>query len=175
MNVATSVRETFRIRARNTNINDMTLLATDYLNHFNEALMLAEMVGDMPEMLEDFSDWQPCSYLDHFRQSGIADRELAIDAYPYSPSEYRLALERVTHQLDDEIKGLQQYFRETLTANEANSEDAAVVARCQTIRGLIDKAGGIINGYVPKASPALVRKDGKEGPLDQEAISALFG
>ncbi|MEO8318885.1 MAG: hypothetical protein ABI561_11235, partial [Bradyrhizobium sp.] len=31
------------------NINPRTGLATDYLNHFNEAIMLLEMVPDMPE------------------------------------------------------------------------------------------------------------------------------
>ena len=36
------------------NINPRTGLATDYLNHFNEAVMLLEMVPDMPECAEDF-------------------------------------------------------------------------------------------------------------------------
>lgn len=36
-------------RLRVANINPRTGLATDYLNHFNEAVMLLEMVPDMPE------------------------------------------------------------------------------------------------------------------------------
>ena len=39
---------------RAANINPRTGLATDYLNHFNEAIMLLEMITDMPECAEDF-------------------------------------------------------------------------------------------------------------------------
>ena len=35
-------------RLRAANINPRTGLATDYLNHFNEAIMLLEMIPDMP-------------------------------------------------------------------------------------------------------------------------------
>ena len=47
---------------RAANINPRTGLATDYLNHFNEAVMLLEMIPDMPECAEDFLGWQPLSY-----------------------------------------------------------------------------------------------------------------
>ena len=47
---------------RAANINPRTGLATDYLNHFNEAIMLLEMIPDMPECAEDFLGWQPLSY-----------------------------------------------------------------------------------------------------------------
>jgi hypothetical protein len=43
------------------NINPRTGLATDYLNHFNEAIMLLEMIPDMPECVEEFLGWQPRS------------------------------------------------------------------------------------------------------------------
>ena len=48
------------------NINPSTGLATDYLNHFNEAIMLLEMIPDMPECAADFLTWQPTSYREHF-------------------------------------------------------------------------------------------------------------
>jgi len=44
---------------RAANINPRTGLATDYLNHFNEAIMLLEMVPAMPECAEDFLTWYP--------------------------------------------------------------------------------------------------------------------
>ena len=47
---------------RAANINPRTGLATDYLNHFNEAIMLLEMIPDMPECAEDFLTWTPLSY-----------------------------------------------------------------------------------------------------------------
>ena len=36
------------------NINAATGLATDYLNHFNEAIMLLEMLASAPEFRDDF-------------------------------------------------------------------------------------------------------------------------
>src|ERR1051325_2133466 len=66
---------------RAANINPRTGLATDYLNHFNEAIMLLEMIPDMPECAEDFLAWQPLSYREHFAASNFRARELAIAAY----------------------------------------------------------------------------------------------
>ena len=56
-------------RLRAANINPRTGLATDYLNHFNEAIMLLEMIPDMPECAEQFLEWRPRSYREHFAAS----------------------------------------------------------------------------------------------------------
>jgi hypothetical protein len=58
-----------------------TGLSTDYLNVFNEAVMLFGMLADMPDMIEDLRAWQPLSYEEHFRRSGFQARDLAIAAY----------------------------------------------------------------------------------------------
>src|SRR3954466_5219569 len=63
---------------RAANINPRTGLATDYLNHFNEAIMLLEMIPDMPDCAEDFLTWRPLSYREHFAASKFRARELAI-------------------------------------------------------------------------------------------------
>ena len=65
-------------RLRAANINPRTGLATDYLNHFNEAIMLLEMIPDMPECAEDFLGWHPLSYGEHFTASNFKARDLAI-------------------------------------------------------------------------------------------------
>src|ERR1700759_4528328 len=66
---------------RTANINPQTGLATDYLNHFNEAIMLLEMIPDIPECADDFLDWHPLSYAEHFHASNFKARNLAIEAY----------------------------------------------------------------------------------------------
>ena len=53
-------------RLAEANINPATGLATDYLNHFNEAIMLLEMLSSCPDCIEDFLAWQPLSYREHF-------------------------------------------------------------------------------------------------------------
>ena len=69
------------MRLADANINPATGLATDYLNHFNEAIMLLEMVSTCPDCLTDFLDWQPKSYREHFLDSRFKDRQLAVAAY----------------------------------------------------------------------------------------------
>ena len=46
-------------RLEGSNVSPQTFLATDYLNHFNEVVMLLGMLGDMPEMFEDIAAWRP--------------------------------------------------------------------------------------------------------------------
>src|SRR5438067_13612117 len=69
---------------RAANLNPRSGLATDYLNHFNEAIMLLEMVPDMPECAEDFLTWTPLTYAEHFWASNFKARDLAIEAYELS-------------------------------------------------------------------------------------------
>ena len=60
------------------NINPATGLASDYLNHFNEAIMLLEMLSSCPDCRGDFLSWQPRSYREHFQASRFKGRLLAI-------------------------------------------------------------------------------------------------
>src|SRR5881394_3285331 len=75
------IDEARAVALRAANINPRTGLATDYLNHFNEAIMLLEMIPDMPDCFEDFLGWQPLSYREHFTASNFKGRDLAIAAY----------------------------------------------------------------------------------------------
>src|ERR1700743_1454020 len=82
-------------RLRAPNINPRTGLATDYLNHFNEAVMLLEMIPDMPECVEDFLAWQPLSYAEHFMASNFKAKDLAIKAYNAADSRIRAEFDSV--------------------------------------------------------------------------------
>ena len=55
------------LRLEDANINPSTGLATDYLNRFNEAVMLLDMLTTCPEFRADFLSWEPMSYREHFR------------------------------------------------------------------------------------------------------------
>src|SRR5438128_4776193 len=77
------------------NINPTTGLATDYLNHFNEAIMLLELLPEMPDCLEDLKAWCPLSYPEHFAASNFRDRELAIAAYELAEPERHRRLDEI--------------------------------------------------------------------------------
>src|SRR5690242_21275670 len=78
------------------NINPRTGLATDYLNHFNEAIMLLEMIPDIPDCAADFMDWQPLTYPEHFMASNFKARDLAIEAYEQADPDIRARFDNVT-------------------------------------------------------------------------------
>ncbi len=63
------------------NVNPKTRLATDYLNIFNEYIMLAQMVGDGSLEHEILLEWQSVDYLSHFHHSGFMGAEIVEQSY----------------------------------------------------------------------------------------------
>lgn len=104
---------------RAANISPATYLATDFLNHYNEVAMLIDLLSMDPEVAEDILDWQPMSYVDHFRHSGFRDRDLAIHAYgeadPYLVSRF----ESRCADLDQRILAIQGMLTDGDTASAA--------------------------------------------------------
>ena len=96
-------RAALKPRLEGSNVSPVSFLATDYLNHFNEVLMLFEMGADMPDMLDELLEWEPKSYVDHFKESSIADKDLAVEAYEICPSEFKTPFDRITQRMDDII------------------------------------------------------------------------
>src|ERR1700759_2317284 len=94
------------------NINPRTGLATDYLNHFNEAIMLLEMVPDMPECSEDFLAWCPLSYREHFMASNFKARDLAISAYEAADPDIRTEFEQITDTMTTILSAVGAAMRE---------------------------------------------------------------
>jgi len=70
------------------NVNPQTGFASDYLNHFSEAVMLLELMMEMPECREDFLAWQPRKYEEHFAASNFKHRDVAIAAYGEADPEF---------------------------------------------------------------------------------------
>ncbi len=135
-----------RARLAGTNINEETFLATDYLNHFNEIIMLLEMVPDMPECLEDCKAWQPKSYAEHFRDSSFSDKELAIAAYEQAPEAYREPFDGTIESMNRLVAlGIS---RIDAALGEGNGEAAALEARrtSRALQKLVDVASAIIHG-----------------------------
>ena len=138
--------EELSARAQGSNVNERTLLATDYLNHVNEIVMLLEIVPDAPECLDDCKAWEPLEYTEHFRNSGIADRELAIEAYPFSPPQYKEPFDQLVREMNRliaiSIKRLDVILAE---GNEEQTRHVAARAS-QNLQDLIGQASAIIHG-----------------------------
>src|SRR5712672_3468343 len=92
-------------RLRAANINPRTGLATDYLNHFNEAVMLLELIPDMPDMLEDAKRWAPKPYKQHFRDSGFMAKDLVCAAYDRAPECFRVPFDLTVRTINRRVLG----------------------------------------------------------------------
>ena len=128
---------------RAANINPRTGLATDYLNHFNEAIMLLEMIPDMPECAEDFLTWSPLSYAEHFWASNFKARELAIEAYELADTRIRAEFDNITATMTSILTAVGTAMREA-----RQDKTRATLAEQATVwvKPLVALAGGIING-----------------------------
>ncbi len=125
------------------NINPRTGLATDYLNHFNEAIMLLEMIPDMPECSEDFLAWCPLSYCEHFMASNFRARDLAISAYEAADPEIRAEFEQITDTMTSILSAVGAAMRE---ANRDTTRAKLAEQAIGWLRPLVSAAGGVING-----------------------------
>lgn len=142
------------------NINPETLLATDYLNHFNEIVMLIDMVPTMPEFIEDARAWAPKSYEQHFQDSVFADKDLAILAYHNAPTQFREPFDDTVAAMNDLVaKGLTAIEASIATGEEVRIE-LAVSDVSRKLQSRIDRCSAIINGHTEK--------------LDQSAVDDLF-
>lgn len=128
---------------KDNNINPRTGLATDYLNHFNEAIMLLEMIPDMPECAEDFLNWRPLTYREHFEGSNLKARELTIQAYEQSEVALKAEFDRVIGSMRDILVAVSQGMRSTTQdATRARLATEAI----GWIQPLLAMAGALIHG-----------------------------
>lgn len=142
------------------NISQNTLLATDYLNHFNEIVMLLELVADMPDMLEECKEWHPKSYQDHFRDSTFRDKDLAVDAYDHVPARFRRPFEDTVEQMNSLVFQALERLEDAINLNDPELTKIRGQAASRGIQRLIDVASSIIHG--------------SDRAMDQSQIDEIF-
>ncbi len=161
----------FRSHIPGTNINESTLLASDYLNHFHELVMLLEAISSEPEgFADDLLAWRPLTYEEHFAQSGFRDKNLAIAAYRRAPPRVRARFDEAVARLHGEALTLVADVGSAL--NSGQSLDKSCSDAAARLRILIDEANAIANGEIP----AQRGEDEGQGEVSsQAAIDAMFG
>ena len=137
------INEARAAQLRAANINPRTGLATDYLNHFNEAVMLLEMVPDIPECAEDFLGWHPLSYSEHFHASNFKARDLAIEAYESADTVTRTEFDNITSAMTSILTAVSTAMRE---AKQDKTRARLAEQATVWVKPLVALAGGVING-----------------------------
>jgi hypothetical protein len=126
------------------NINPKTRLASDYLNHFNEAIMLLDLLPTTPECIVELIGWEPLSYEEHFAGSHFKDKELALAAYAAAEPATRAQLDELADTMNALLVATCETFQRRASLNSANALAAETAAR---LKSLIARAGAVINGY----------------------------
>lgn len=145
------------------NINPATGLSTDYLNHFNEAIMLLEMFTSFPDCLDDILAWHPVTYREHFAASRFRDCAVAIGAYDAADPAVRGSLD----MLADTMNAVLDTARAAMSARLPLDAAATLASRtATTLKPLVARAGAVINGVPANYSG--------EAGLPQAAVDMLF-
>ena len=156
-------------RLEGTNINPVTLLATDYLNHFNEVIMLIEMVADMPDMIDEVLAWEPKSYAQHFADSGFKDKDLAIEAYQAAPEDLKAQFDALVACLDGNIFKTQQHLKDVSSEAPDEAFGEYIRVAVDKFHRLVEMISSVVNGGTVKETP-------EEAPPanTQDEIDAMF-
>jgi hypothetical protein len=146
------------------NINPATGLATDYLNHFNEAIMMLELVPTMPACIEDLMEWRVMSYREHFLATHQKHRDLVLAAYEMACPQAKRVLDELTDTMDSILTATRDALRLDLSPTVATA--LAQEAGSQ-LKPLVARAGAVINGLT-------VGREGALPSAPQAAVDALM-
>jgi hypothetical protein len=147
------------------NINPKTGLATDYLNHFNEAIMLLDLLPHTPECIVELIGWEPLSYQEHFAASHFKDKDLAIAAYEAAEPAARGRLDELADTMNALLVATCEAFQRRSSLEAANALAAETAAR---LKPLVARAGAVINGYDVAHSEDITTGE------QQATVDALF-
>ena len=80
-------------------VNPASGLANDFLNVYNEILMLIELLPSMPELADDIAAWRPASYRAYFMQSPLPGSHAALAVYGRLEPSFRALFEANVERL----------------------------------------------------------------------------
>ncbi|MFA5040493.1 MAG: hypothetical protein WC464_02525 [Bdellovibrionales bacterium] len=139
-------REEFRKKVEGTNIDNRSLLSTDYFNSFNSVIMMLDMLPDTPELLEDIEQWRFIGYVDHFKSSSLDFASLAAEAYPYSPPELREAFELKVQAIRVVMEEVTSTLRRLISAAEENVFANIAHTAAARLRTMVEEGNAIVHG-----------------------------
>ena len=135
-----------RARVASANINQESLLATDYFIYFNEVEMITETLPDMPDFVKDVKAWEPKSYKQHFQDSTFSEKELAVAAYDCVSTPYLVAFEGATSRAASLAKGSIPELETDIGTVECERIEVVKKDICAKIEDLMSTMRSITNG-----------------------------
>ncbi len=149
-----------REKLAGTNIDSRSFLCTDYFNHFNEVIMMLNMLVDAPELLDEIDKWSYKTYREHFMTSELGFAPLAIEVYGYAPTELRERFDKIAVQMSMLVVESRLKLRRALEEGQKEKFAEMAYLASMELQGMIDDGGAVVHGH------------GKS--MDQSAIDAMF-
>jgi hypothetical protein len=135
-------------------VNPASGIANDYLNHFNEILLMIENLPILlPEMVEDILQWKQVSYTEYFKKSPLPGSAEALRIYDALDPNFRTDFEAMIELLDKIVlSSIEIIFDHRLP--DGSIEPEAIGEICETnsadLRAVLDRTADLINhGYAP--------------------------
>jgi hypothetical protein len=129
-------------------VNPASGIANDYLNLFNEIVMLIEQLPTMPEFIEDIQAWHPVSYQDYFAYSPLPERNQALAHYAELDAEFRNKFETIVAELDSKAVGsvaaIRHCFKSNADVNQTMLADLCLKAG-ENLRKTLTRATSLVN------------------------------
>lgn len=129
-------------------VNPVSGLANDYLNLFNELVMMLEHLPQMPELMDDLLAWRPTSYQEYFERSALPGRHSALAAYEKLDPGFKRRFEGFVAELDTiavaSVAAVRLQYR-----NGAPQDLDRVTATCaragEKMRAILTRASRLVN------------------------------
>lgn len=142
------------------NINPYTGLSTDYLNHFNEMVMMMELYSTSPDLKQDILDWKVLSYVDHFETTGFRAKALAVEGFALA----RTAVKKQLEVIVAEIETVLLVGQDAVEVEKLHGESTFALSEAtETAEMLIARASALINGL---SHPEDVSADDAQALID---------
>jgi len=130
-------------------VNPASGIANDYLNHFNEILLLIENLPTLlPEMLDELLEWNPVTYREYFAKSQLPGSARALQIYDGLDDTFRRDFESII----DGINAMALASIEVIRAHRSPAgeiDPSKVSDFCENassaIRSALNRAADLVN------------------------------
>jgi hypothetical protein len=135
-------------------VNPASGVANDYMNHFNEILLMIEnLPALLPEMVDEMLAWKPVSYRAYFETSPLPGSAATLEIYDSLDEDFRRDFESMIELLDkiimESISIISAHRREDGTIEAEEIEETCARLSAQ-LRVVLDRTADLVNhGYAP--------------------------
>jgi hypothetical protein len=133
-------------------VNPQSGVANDYLNHFNEILLLIEnLPALLPEMVEEILAWKPVSYREYFQNSPLPGSKETLEIYESLDETFRRDFEYMIELLDKIVlHSINIVLQNRLPDGTINPDGISEVCErlALSMRVVLDRTADLVNfGY----------------------------